>query len=309
MAGLTSDQAARFQRARLSIEGLSLGDSFGEHFIYPAAWRSEFVARRLPPAPWRYTDDTEMALGIVEVLRKFNGIDQDSLAQVFALRYAANPHRGYGAGAHDVLTAIGSGVPWREAASQLFDGQGSLGNGGAMRSAPVGAYFADAGYASVAEQARLSAEVTHLHAEGIAGAIAIAVAAAWAARRQHDTTRSQPSDLFATVMEHTPPGQTRIGIERAAALAPETWQHHAAERLGCGAAVTAADTVPFCLWIVARHLDDYTEALWSTVHVGGDVDTNCAIIGGILALAVGEEGLPHGWLPYRESLQWESGLC
>jgi ADP-ribosylglycohydrolase len=289
------------------MEGLSLGDSFGEHFFYPPAWRSDFSARALPPAPWQYTDDTEMALAIVEVLREFDEINQDRLAQVFALRYALNPYRGYGAGAQDVLTEIGNGAPWREAARQLFNGQGSLGNGGAMRAAPVGAYFADAGFQAVVEQARLSAEVTHLHAEGIAGAIAVAIAAAWAARCQHEPARSHSSELFATVLQHTPPSHTRSGVERAAALSPETWQHVAAEQLGCGAAITAADTVPFCLWIVARHLDDFTEALWSTVHVGGDMDTNCAIIGGILALAVGDEGLPHGWLKYREPLQWESG--
>jgi len=174
-----------------------------------------------------------------------------------------------------------------------------------MRAAPVGAYFADEPYESIVDQARLSAEITHAHPEGIAGAVAVAIAAAWAARR--NTGSPVPAELFSTVLQHTPNGDTRTGIERAAKVPLDTWQHHAAEQLGNGARITAADTVPFCLWAVARHLDDFTEALWTTVHVGGDIDTNCAIVGGIVSLAVGREGLPSAWLPFREPLSWNSG--
>jgi ADP-ribosylglycohydrolase len=174
-----------------------------------------------------------------------------------------------------------------------------------MRSAPLGAYFAD-DFALVVDQATKAAEVTHAHSEGIAGGVAVAVAAAWAARPPPSPL--QPSDLFNAVLAHTPAGTTRRGIEAAARLSPDVWQHAAAEQLGNGSQITAADTVPFCLWAAARHLDDYTEALWTTVHVGGDIDTNCAIVGGIVALAVGEEGLPSGWLARREELFLTSGL-
>ena len=59
----------------------------------------------------------------------------------------------------------------------MFEGQGSFGNGAAMRVAPVGAYFAgDIG--AVVEQAARSSVITHTHDEAIAGSIAVAVAAA-----------------------------------------------------------------------------------------------------------------------------------
>ena len=38
-----------------------------------------------------YTDDTVMAMGIVEVLDRLGAIDQDTLARVFARRYGAEP--------------------------------------------------------------------------------------------------------------------------------------------------------------------------------------------------------------------------
>jgi ADP-ribosylglycohydrolase len=307
MRSLPADHTTRFERVRRALDGLSLGDCFGQHFFYRQSWATSLTAREIPPAPWIYTDDTEMALGIAEVLDECGTIDQDRLAALFVRRYGLNPYRGYGSGAHDILSAIERGQSWRSAAQEVFDGQGSLGNGGAMRVTPVGAYFAEDGYEKVVEQARLSAEVTHLHAEGIAGAIAVAAAAAWAVHYSSAGFNGTREDLFATVLNHTPPGDTHRGIQRAAQLSPDTWQHHAADELGNGGKITAPDTVPFCLWVAARHLDDFTEALWTAVHVGGDIDTNCAIIGGILALAVGRDGLPGGWLRLREPLLWKSG--
>ncbi|WP_143652573.1 ADP-ribosylglycohydrolase family protein, partial [Streptomyces sp. 13-12-16] len=53
--------------------------------------------------------------------------------------------------------------------------------------------------------------------------------------------------------------------------------------LGCGRRTTAHDTVPFALWSAARSLGDYERAFWTTAQVGGDVDTTCAIVGGVVA--------------------------
>jgi ADP-ribosylglycohydrolase len=288
------------------LDGLSLGDSFGQHFFAPELWRTEFNSRELPPPPWKYTDDTEMALAIADVLIVGGEIDQDALAAGFARRFGINPYRGYGSGAIEVLQAIEAGRSWREAASGLFDGQGSLGNGAAMRAAPVGAYFAG-NLAEVALQARRSAEVTHAHPDGISGGIAVAIAAAWAAEHP-GADAAIAADLFECVLAHTPESPTRSGIERAAKLALDVWEYHAAEQLGCGHNVRSDDTVPFCLWVAARHLDDFTEALWTAARVGGDADTTGAIIGGIIALTVGPEGLPRNWLARREELWLQNKL-
>jgi ADP-ribosylglycohydrolase len=297
---LRHDHAARLARVRLALDGLSLGDSFGQHFFAPELWRTEFNSRELPLPPWKYTDDTEMALAIADVLAEFGTIDQNQLAAEFVRRFGINPYRGYGSGAIDVLQAIESGRHWGEAAGGLFNGQGSLGNGAAMRAAPVGAYLAG-DFAEVVDQARRASEVTHAHPDGIAGGIAVAVAAAWAAGNP-GADAATAVELFECVLANTPASATRSGIERAAKLPFDVWEYHAAEQLGCGHNVRSDDTVPFCLWVAARHLDDFTEALWTAARVGGDADTTCAIIGGIVALAVGAEGLPRNWLARREEL-------
>jgi ADP-ribosylglycohydrolase len=298
MPPLRHDRAGRLERARLSLEGLSLGDAFGQcFFVDPAQVEGRIEARVEPPAPWLYTDDTVMALAIDEVLAQAGRVDQDALAAAFARRYVAEPRRGYGGGAHTLLRQLADGVPWQTAAPALFEGQGSFGNGGAMRAAPLGAYFADDLNALVAA-ALASAEVTHAHPDGQAGAVAVAAAAAFAC-----LGRDAPEGgLLAFAHAHTPPGATRDGIGYAASLPEGCSVRLAASALGTGALVSSADTVPFALWCAARCPHDFAEALWLTVAGLGDRDTTCAIVGGIVALAAGRGSLPAAWLAAREPL-------
>ncbi|KFE71316.1 hypothetical protein DB31_3446 [Hyalangium minutum] len=289
------------ERALLSLEGLSVGDAFGERFFLPPSTLVPMLEQRaLPKPPWGYTDDTEMALGLVQVLEEHGRVDPDQLARVFGARYRENPYRGYGGTAHEILQAIHEGEPWRRVSSRVFGGTGSMGNGGAMRVAPLGAYFAD-DLARAVSEARASAEVTHFHPEGQAGAIAVAVAAAWAwQERERNPSARQ---LFDAVLEHTPPGATRRGLEKARALPLEASPAVAAKELGSGSRVISEDTVPFCVWCAARHLDDYAEALWATVSGLGDRDTTCAIVGGIVVLHTGRGSIPPAWHEARERLR------
>lgn len=101
------------------------------------------------------------------------------------------------------------------------------------------------------------------------------------------------------VLPLVPDGSTKERIEAAALIAPD--EHDRAVRcLGTGRGVSAQDTVPFCLWCAAHHLDDYEDALWATAKGAGDVDTTCAIVGGIVALSAPK--LPAVWLERREPL-------
>ncbi|WP_375743408.1 ADP-ribosylglycohydrolase family protein [Corallococcus interemptor] len=174
-------------RALASLDGVSVGDAFGERFFGPHELVQPWVEQRiLPRAPWGYTDDTEMTLSVVQVLEDHGHVDPDALALLFSKRYRRDKNRGYGGTAHDILWKLGLGLPWREVSSEVFEGQGSMGNGAAMRVAPLGAYFAG-DLPRVVAEARASAEVTHMHPEGQAGAIAIAVAAVWCAARHLDS--------------------------------------------------------------------------------------------------------------------------
>lgn len=293
---LPPDHEARLARMRLALEGLSVGDAFGGRFFVPPG-----ADRNLPPAPWRYSDDTAMALAIGEILDRRGRIDQDELARAFARRYLAEPDRGYGMSVRRVLERIGEGIPWQDSAREAFGGSGSMGNGGAMRVAPVGAYFAD-DLDAVVSQAAASAEVTHIHLEGRAGAIATAVAAAFAWDAGRRAGAGAGGELLETVIRRTPQGETRAGLIAASRLGFDRPIEEAVAALGNGQRITSPDTVPFALWCAARHLDDFADALWATASAGGDNDTNGAIVGGIVALACGPDGIPAEWLARREPL-------
>ncbi|MFI6780447.1 ADP-ribosylglycohydrolase family protein [Micromonospora sp. NPDC050276] len=293
---------ARLALARDSLAGLSTGDALGAQFFLSGPTAADFAAGGLPPAPWEWTDDTEMACSVFAELAESGGVDRDRLALSFAQRCA--PRRGYGAGAMLILELIRTGTPWPVAAASAFDGQGSCGNGAAMRVGPLGAYFADS-TARAAAQARASAEVTHAHPEGIAGAVAVAVAAALAARARLDGHRPAPERLLAGIAAALDPGtEVHRGVHRAAGLLGRPLPVVVAA-LGNGSRVTAQDTVGFTLWVAATHLDDYPTAIQTCVRAGGDVDTTAAIAGAVVAAYTGvgtSGGVPESWLSAREPL-------
>jgi ADP-ribosylglycohydrolase len=293
-------------RAELALTGLSIGDAFGQMFFgKPDLMLMVIEQRGLPTPTWYLTDDSIMAIGIVETLKACGEIDRDYLASRFAANYQRNRRRGYGGMAHHILQALCKGADWREVAPAVFDEMGSYGNGGAMRVAPLGAFFAD-DLERLELQAIASAEVTHSHLEGKVGALAIALASAWAWNHRQ-IVKLDVQDLFAFVLERLPDSDTKSGIKRASELPLDYSVETAVSVLGNGTMVSAPDTVPFTLWCAARHIDDFEAAMWATVSGLGDRDTTCAIVGGIVALSVGDAGIPQTWLQARESLtEWES---
>ena len=101
---ISSDPCARLARAALSLEGLSVGDAFGNRYFTSGA--DELIAARtLAYAPWGYTDDTQMALSVFSILRQHDRIEQDALATNFSVHYEED--RSYGdanepSGPHDL---------------------------------------------------------------------------------------------------------------------------------------------------------------------------------------------------------------
>jgi ADP-ribosylglycohydrolase len=293
--------SSAIDRALLSLECLSIGDAFGQRFFGDdQAVITRIVARELPRSPWQWTDDTEMAASLVAQLIERGTVDQDQLAQSFAARM--DLERGYGGGAIEALLAIRNGRHWRAVSQGLFRGRGSFGNGAAMRVAPLGAYFADDLDQAIL-QARLSAEVTHAHPEGIAGAMAVAGATALAHRRGQQGLDVVWLDEISAL---TPKGYTRDGIAEAAGLWDAPFMQ-VVEALGNGSGISAPDTVPLSLWCAAKHSQNLEQLLWVTVSALGDRDTTCAIAAGVAAMVLGWEGIPVRWREAREALLTYAG--
>ncbi|MFI7599651.1 ADP-ribosylglycohydrolase family protein [Actinoplanes sp. NPDC049681] len=276
-----------------ALTGLSVGDALGAQYFVPGIRPGV-----LPDPPWPWTDDTEEACCLLGALTASDDaeLDRDRFADLLGRHF--DPYRGYGPGAVVMLRQIREGTPWPLAAAAAFDGQGSAGNGAAMRAAPLGAWHADS-LAHAAVQGARAAEVTHAHPEGIAGGVAVTVAAAVAAAARLD---GRPVDLLGAVVAHTPHSRVRDGLVLATRI------HDAGEaayELGTGTRAMAQDSVPFALWVAAHHLTDYPRAITACIAAGGDVDTTAAMAGGVVAAHTGVDGIPAEWISAREPLpEW-----
>lgn len=288
----------RLRYAKRALDGVALGDCFGQSFFMAdEIARQRIKKREISNNPWYFTDDTVMAIGIYRILEKYGEIDQDALARAFAENYALDWHRGYGGTAHSILRSIGEGQDWRDVASGAFDGMGSMGNGAAMRVAPVGAYFAD-DLDKVLYHARASAEVTHAHMEGIVGAMAAAVASALLLNKKQGSYLGEGAVFLRDVADKLPDSDTKYKILSAASVPKESSIDFVVSVLGNGIRLTAQDTVPLCLWCAAYFYTSLEEALWMAVSALGDRDTICAIVGGMVSLYADE--FPQQWVSYME---------
>jgi poly(ADP-ribose) glycohydrolase ARH3 len=225
-----------------------------------------------------YTDDTQMAIGVAETLIECGEIREEALCAAFARNY--DPARGYGQGARRIVEAMIEGEDWRSLASSLFPG-GSLGNGAAMRVAPVGLMFCD-DLDRVAEQAELSVLPTHLHPIGIDGARLIAVAVALATRDGPFSRRDFLGEL-----------------KKRAMTEEFQWQLSVAEQLrpddsltGFGNSLEAHRSVITAISCFAGSPDSYSGAISRAIGQGDDADTLAAMAGAISGARMGINGIP-----------------
>jgi len=295
-------------RSKIALDGLSVGDSLGQKFFIDDDEAIKKVKNReLPESPWYLTDDSIMGIAIFETLERFGFIDQDFLAQKFGENYTKSPHRGYGATAHEVLRRIHSGENWKDVSESIFDGQGSHGNGSAMRVAPIGAYFSN-DVPLLLDEAKKSAVVTHSNPEGIAGAQASALATAWSCLFPKLEINPTANQLFDFVLDNLPPSDTNDRIQKARRLSRTYTIQTATAVLGNGMGMSAMDTIPLCLWLVTKYGNNFADTIWYTILALGDRDTTSAIVGGIMANREVGEGIPSSWIESRECLiEWEGG--
>lgn len=129
-----------------------------------------------------YTDDTQMMIALAESLIARGRVDIEHLARAFLDAY--EPERGYGGGTRRVLELWRAGIVVGVAASHVFDGQGSRGNGAAMPMAPVAVCLRD-DHQRLCVEAAASARVTRAHPVGVDGAV-VQAAAIGAALRKED---------------------------------------------------------------------------------------------------------------------------
>ncbi len=265
--------------------GLAVGDAVGAPFeglpadnVFWGYGTGRDLLAVPPGETLRYTDDTEMMIGVAQTLADCGRTVEEPLCQAFAANY--HPERGYGQGARRVLEAMAAGGDWRAIAANHFPG-GSFGNGAAMRVAPVGLLFCH-DLDRVLEEARLSALPTHVHPLGIEGAQLLAVAVALA-------LRPGPLDRRAFFRE----------LRRRARSEEFRWALSAAARLRrgdsvhfLGSSLEAHRSVVTAIACFALTPDHYQDAVARVIGLGDDTDTLAAMTGALCGARLGLAGIP-----------------
>lgn len=286
----------RIELAFQSLQGVAIGDAFGDSFFAETNTVLEHIYQRtIPETQWEFTDDTVMSIAVFEQLEKYGKINQEELVQSFFYNHELDPNRGYGATVRRVLREIGEGGYWKEISQSVFEGMGSMGNGAAMRANSIGAYFYD-DLEIVKKLAKESAEVTHTNIEAITGAMAVALATALSTQIQHNNLEITPTEFIEKIVQELPDTDTTSKINKALSI-PSSYNIETIRTiLGDGTKMLAQDTVPFSIWCAAHHLDNYEEALWKAVSILGDRDTICAIVGGIVMMSTKKDNIPQNWM-------------
>lgn len=168
---------------------------------------------------------------------------------------------------------------WERIADTVFPG-GSLGNGAAMRVAPVGLLFRD-DLDRVAAEAERSARPTHRHPVGVDGAGVLALAVALAVRSGRPLDRAA---FYGELLARAATDEFRWPLSCAAEMTSD----HSVGVLGGGLeahrsmAIACFTTCP----------ESYIGAVARAIGVGDDVDTLAAMTGALSGAYHGGAGVP-----------------
>jgi poly(ADP-ribose) glycohydrolase ARH3 len=236
----------------------------------------------------RYTDDTEMMIGVAESLIANKGFNGAGMARTFIQNYDAK--RGYGPGSKEALKRIKEGESWEVVSEKLFGGEGSYGNGAAMRIAPVGLFYYNNAEA-LREVAYKSSNITHSHELGKEGAALQAFAIALAVRGQKEGMLFELKEFVQHDVYEEKIRKIEILLNKAAS------KKEIISELGNGE--EAFNSVPTAIYSFLR-FDHFEASVTYAVSLGGDTDTIGAMTGAISGAYYGEGGIPNEWVEKLE---------
>jgi ADP-ribosylglycohydrolase len=239
---------------------------------------------RLPPG--EFTDDTEMSVGLCEALIKHGEFDLPGVAHHMAHNFT--PWRGYSPHVYGIMARIRQGMEWDS------PGTSSWGAGAATRVAALGVLYADD--PAVAEHAAAQAQITHTHANGVAGAVAQALAVSIVTVNglfeSVITTEELLEQLREPVSDHSV--AMADSLERIRDLRPQD----SPEQLSAAIARvypcdgSAVGTVPASLAAFLLS-SSFEEAVVAAVNCGGDTDTLGAMTGALAGAFYGAKAIPE----------------
>uniref|UniRef100_A0A8C5LXF8 ADP-ribosylhydrolase ARH3 n=1 Tax=Leptobrachium leishanense TaxID=445787 RepID=A0A8C5LXF8_9ANUR len=328
-------------RFRGALLGALLGDCLGAVFegysVLNAGKVCQFLERlgKVKQDTLVYTDDTAMARSVIQSLLAQKDFDARDLAERFAREYKKNPDRGYGMSVIHVFEKLDSGeyndvfTP----AKEQFDGNGSYGNGAAMR--VVGIPLAYPCIQDIIQFAKCSGQLTHASSLGYNGAILQALAVHYALQGQQskdtflqhllghmkEVESDEKSCADARLLELAEyPFWSKLNKIKEFLSKENVSRKEILKELGNG--IAALESVPTAIYSFLRCMDPVAElpqeynglqrTISFCISLGGDTDTIATMAGAIAGAYYGEEQVPPSWKAcsegYKEAEEWGEEL-
>ncbi len=233
------------------LEG-AIGDAYGAGFefapmLFIKAKNSgnEYVRH---PALWerykRYTDDTQMAIGLAELIVEKKDWTSLNIADKFLEVFKRDIRPGYAKGFYGFMLKVNSGKEFLEKIHPKSER-----NGAAMRAYPIGIFKTEA---EVIEKATIQAEVTHQTENAVNAAQAIALISHFFFHK-----KGKPNQLIDYL-------ETAQGIH---------WKNDWNEKVG----IDALQTTEAVLTVLTKG-NNLKEMLQKSVAFGGDTDTVASLV-------------------------------
>ncbi|XP_076624159.1 ADP-ribosylhydrolase ARH3 isoform X1 [Colletes latitarsis] len=273
----------------------------------------------------QFTDDSAMTYSLAKSLVETKELDVVNLAKKFVKSYYLEPNRGYGPGVVTVFQKLRGNkfMDVEKPAKEQFNGQGSWGNGGAMRVTPV-ALFCYQNYDKLLDIVRKTTQLTHTHKIGIDGAIlqAIAVQQSLLLNPNKELNVINFIDDLIYKMDQiekdedglglSEPQPYKIQLDLIKTLISEDGEgphdEKVVKQLGNNiAALYSVPTAIFCFLRAQKPIIDIqTEnplrrAIQYAISLGGDTDTIGSMTGAIAGAFYGEEKISSNVLKHCEA--------
>lgn len=243
--------------------GAVLGDIIGSFYEWHNVKTKDFP---LVTKGTKYTDDTVMTLAVAKWLIEDVAHSEDELVRCMQELGRAHIMAGYGS----------NFIRW--IMSEYPRPYGSWGNGSAMRVSPVGLFAKSE--AEVFRLARITANVTHNHPEGVKGAEAVALAvylnkyyASMPLEYRKDITKNRLESLF------------DYNLRRTLDEIRPTYQFD----VSCQGSVPEA----IIAYLESKSIED---CIRNAISIGGDSDTIAAIANSIFMAGEDSQKEENGWI-------------
>jgi len=308
------------QRFQGALIGALVGDCYGAPFEHKKVANPTTLMDNIEELSKQrtlyYTDDTCMSISTCKSLLERKGFDAHHLAREFSESYFREPKRGYGPAVRTVFKKLKKEDyqrPFEPAASQ-FEGQGSFGNGAAMRCIGVGlfAYKQSMGDKSAVELSESCAKLTHTHIHGVNGATLLVLAVRYVLRLdenelddigfvdylidkmvdledENDRIYSKKLDSIKKVLQNLNVSGTDVDQREIVRL--------------LGNDVAAQNSVPLAIYSFIRGNSKFTDlygidnefsrTLHWAISCGGDTDTIASMACGLCGAYLGIDKIPE----------------